>query len=100
MVCSDASIRAFHYQSILSFLQEAMPKSALFNPFGSIPFLRVARATRKNGESALILRVQSARKMSALNEKCTNEMLPFVRAVQSTALTNKLVLSQLCSAGV
>jgi hypothetical protein len=29
----------------------------------------VARATRTNGEKALILRAQSARKMSALNEK-------------------------------
>jgi hypothetical protein len=28
------------------------------------------------GESALILRVQSTRKMSALNEKCTSGMLP------------------------
>jgi hypothetical protein len=31
---------------------------------------------RKTGESALILRVLCTRKISALNEKCTSEMLP------------------------
>jgi hypothetical protein len=36
----------------------------------------VVRATRTNGESALILRAHSARKMSALDEKCTSGMLP------------------------
>jgi hypothetical protein len=40
-------------------------------------FLRaMLRATRINGESALILRAQSTRKISALNEKCTSGMLP------------------------
>jgi hypothetical protein len=36
----------------------------------------IARANRKNGERALILRAQSARKISALNGKYTSEMLP------------------------
>jgi beta-N-acetylhexosaminidase len=34
------------------------------------------RLTRTNGEKALILRAQSARKISALNKKCTSGMLP------------------------
>jgi hypothetical protein len=36
-----------------------------------------ARAIRTNGEKALILRAQSARKISALNKKCTSGMLPY-----------------------
>jgi hypothetical protein len=66
---------AYYFHAKCWFCRRKAPaKSAQFPIFAS--GAGIARATRKNGESTLILRALCARKMSALNEKCTSGMLP------------------------